>query len=112
MGRAGARGAMRQLADQMQGPVEREHPMMAMVTRGQRPAARPAPPLLDSQFDAIDPDGTACRVGALLRELFRTAQRLGAFINIDMESYDAGNGDDVASLLDDLEKEMSKIGSR
>jgi hypothetical protein len=31
---------------------------------------------------------------------------------IDMESYDAGNGDDVASLLDDLEKEMAKIGSR
>ena len=31
---------------------------------------------------------------------------------IDMESYDAGNGDDVQSLLDDLEKEMSKIGSR
>jgi two-component system, probable response regulator PhcQ len=31
---------------------------------------------------------------------------------IDMESYDAGNGDDVQSLLDDLEKEMAKIGSR
>src|SRR5262249_3894754 len=28
--------------------------MMAMVTRGQRPAARPAPPLLDSQFDACE----------------------------------------------------------
>src|SRR5262249_42728824 len=54
MGRAGACGAMRQLTDQMQGPVEREHPMMAMVTRGQRPAARPAPPLLDSQFDACE----------------------------------------------------------
>src|SRR5215813_4286829 len=43
MGRAGARGAMRELADQMQGPLEREHPMMAMVTNGQRTAARPAP---------------------------------------------------------------------
>jgi DNA-binding NtrC family response regulator len=31
---------------------------------------------------------------------------------IDMEAYDAGNGDDVQSLLDDLEKEMAKIGSR
>ena len=31
---------------------------------------------------------------------------------IDMESYDAGDGEDVQSLLDDLEKEMSKIGSR
>jgi two-component system probable response regulator PhcQ len=31
---------------------------------------------------------------------------------IDMESYNAGNGDDVQSLLDDLEKEMAKIGSR
>ena len=31
---------------------------------------------------------------------------------IDMESYDAGSSDDVASLLEDLEKEMLKIGSR
>jgi DNA-binding NtrC family response regulator len=32
---------------------------------------------------------------------------------IDMEAYgEAGGGDDVQSLLDDLEKEMSKIGSR
>jgi len=32
---------------------------------------------------------------------------------IDMESYgDAGSGEDVQSLLNDLEKEMSKIGSR
>jgi DNA-binding NtrC family response regulator len=31
---------------------------------------------------------------------------------IDMESYDAGSGGDVQSLLDDLEKEMAKIGSR
>jgi RHH-type transcriptional regulator, proline utilization regulon repressor / proline dehydrogenase / delta 1-pyrroline-5-carboxylate dehydrogenase len=43
---------------------------------------------LDSQFDAIDPDGTARRVGPRLRELFRTARRLGAFINVDMESHD------------------------
>ena len=31
---------------------------------------------------------------------------------IDMEAYEAGASDDVQSLLDDLEKEMSKIGSR
>jgi hypothetical protein len=31
---------------------------------------------------------------------------------IDMESYDAGNGEDVDSLLNDLEKEMAKIASR
>ena len=31
---------------------------------------------------------------------------------IDMESYDAGSGEDVQSLLDDLEKEMLKIGRR
>ena len=31
---------------------------------------------------------------------------------IDMESYEAGSTDDVQSLLDDLEKEMAKIGGR
>jgi len=31
---------------------------------------------------------------------------------IDMEAYDAGNGEDVDSLLNDLEREMAKIGSR
>ena len=31
---------------------------------------------------------------------------------IDMEAYDGGKGEDVQSLLDDLEKEMAKIGSR
>jgi len=31
---------------------------------------------------------------------------------IDMEAYGAGNGEDVQSLLNDLEKEMAKIGSR
>ena len=43
---------------------------------------------LDSQFDAIDANGTTDRVGGRLRELFRAARRLGAFINVDMESYD------------------------
>jgi len=43
---------------------------------------------LDSQFDPIDPAGTLDRVGGRLRDLFRAARRLGAFINVDMESYD------------------------
>jgi RHH-type proline utilization regulon transcriptional repressor/proline dehydrogenase/delta 1-pyrroline-5-carboxylate dehydrogenase len=43
---------------------------------------------LDSQFDAVDPEETKGRVGRRLRELFRTARRLGAFINVDMESYE------------------------
>lgn len=43
---------------------------------------------LDSQFDALDHDGTTRRAGGRLKELFRAARRLGAFINVDMESYD------------------------
>ena len=43
---------------------------------------------LDSQFDALDHDGTTRRAGDRLKELFRAARRLGAFINVDMESYD------------------------
>src|SRR5690606_20227262 len=43
---------------------------------------------LDAHFDAIDPEGTLRRVGPRLRELLRTAQARGAFINVDMESYD------------------------
>jgi RHH-type proline utilization regulon transcriptional repressor/proline dehydrogenase/delta 1-pyrroline-5-carboxylate dehydrogenase len=43
---------------------------------------------LDSQFDAIDPAGTLGRVGGRLRELLRAARQLGAFINVDMESYE------------------------
>jgi RHH-type proline utilization regulon transcriptional repressor/proline dehydrogenase/delta 1-pyrroline-5-carboxylate dehydrogenase len=43
---------------------------------------------LDSQFDAVDPEETKGRVGRRLRELFRTARRLGAFINVDMEAYE------------------------
>ena len=43
---------------------------------------------LDSQFDAIDPQGTTRRVAVRLRELLRVARRQQAFINIDMESYE------------------------
>ncbi|HEY1785114.1 MAG TPA: proline dehydrogenase family protein, partial [Pirellulales bacterium] len=42
---------------------------------------------LDSQFDAIDPEGTAERVKRRLRELLRVAREHRAFVHIDMESY-------------------------
>ena len=42
---------------------------------------------LDSQFDAIDPRGTADRVLARLRPLWRLAQSQGAQVHIDMESH-------------------------
>jgi RHH-type proline utilization regulon transcriptional repressor/proline dehydrogenase/delta 1-pyrroline-5-carboxylate dehydrogenase len=43
---------------------------------------------LDSQFDAIDQEGTLRRCGDRLQELLRVARREGAFINVDMESYE------------------------
>jgi RHH-type proline utilization regulon transcriptional repressor/proline dehydrogenase/delta 1-pyrroline-5-carboxylate dehydrogenase len=42
---------------------------------------------LDSQFDPIDPAGSARRAGARLRSLLRLARQQSAFINVDMESY-------------------------
>ena len=42
---------------------------------------------LDSQFDAIDPQGTTDRVLARLRPLWRQARDAGAQVHIDMESY-------------------------
>ncbi|HEX4142820.1 MAG TPA: L-glutamate gamma-semialdehyde dehydrogenase [Pirellulales bacterium] len=42
---------------------------------------------LDSQFDAIDPEGTAERVKTRLRQLLRVAREHRAFVHIDMESY-------------------------
>jgi RHH-type proline utilization regulon transcriptional repressor/proline dehydrogenase/delta 1-pyrroline-5-carboxylate dehydrogenase len=42
---------------------------------------------LDSQFDAIDPEGTAERVKSRLRQLLRVAREQRAFVHIDMESY-------------------------
>ena len=43
---------------------------------------------LDSQFDAIDPEGALTRAGERLRDLLRVAKEQKAFINVDMESYD------------------------
>ncbi|HTU24633.1 MAG TPA: proline dehydrogenase family protein [Pirellulales bacterium] len=42
---------------------------------------------LDSQFDGIDPEGTAQRVKARLRGLLRVAREHRAFVHVDMESY-------------------------
>ncbi len=42
---------------------------------------------LDAKFDPVDPVGTLRRAGAKLRELLRIARDKGAFINVDMESY-------------------------
>jgi RHH-type proline utilization regulon transcriptional repressor/proline dehydrogenase/delta 1-pyrroline-5-carboxylate dehydrogenase len=43
---------------------------------------------LDSQFDAIDQQGTFRRVSNRLRQLLRAARQHRAFINVDMESYE------------------------
>ena len=42
---------------------------------------------LDSQFDAIDPEGALRRAGNRFRALLRTARHHRAFVNVDMESY-------------------------
>ena len=42
---------------------------------------------LDPHFDAIDPDRSIASVSERLRPLLRHAREVGAFVNIDMESY-------------------------
>jgi RHH-type proline utilization regulon transcriptional repressor/proline dehydrogenase/delta 1-pyrroline-5-carboxylate dehydrogenase len=42
---------------------------------------------LFSQFDPIDPEGTARAVGSRLRPILALARRTGAFVNFDMEQY-------------------------
>jgi RHH-type proline utilization regulon transcriptional repressor/proline dehydrogenase/delta 1-pyrroline-5-carboxylate dehydrogenase len=42
---------------------------------------------LDSQFDAIDPHGTAARVLTRLRPIWRLARANGAQVHVDMESH-------------------------
>ncbi len=42
---------------------------------------------LDPHFDAIDPERSVRVVSERLRPLLRSAQRVGAFVNIDVESY-------------------------
>ncbi|MFQ5489134.1 MAG: proline dehydrogenase family protein [Phycisphaerae bacterium] len=42
---------------------------------------------MDTHFDPIDPAGAIDRAGARLRSVLRVAQRHGAFVNVDMESF-------------------------
>jgi RHH-type proline utilization regulon transcriptional repressor/proline dehydrogenase/delta 1-pyrroline-5-carboxylate dehydrogenase len=42
---------------------------------------------LDSQFDPIDPAGTAARVKEALQPILHKAKSQGAFVNIDMEQF-------------------------
>jgi len=68
---------------------------------------------LDSQFDAIDPEGTMRRVGRRLRELLRVARSNRAFVNIDMESYDKKDltlGIFKRVLMEDEFRETSDVG--
>lgn len=65
---------------------------------------------LDSQFDAIDPDGALSRAGERLRDLLRVAQKHNAFINVDMESY--GKKDLTLRIFKEVlqEEEFRDIG--
>ncbi len=42
---------------------------------------------LTADFDAIDPDSTIERVGRRLRPILRQAQKIGAYVHVDMEQY-------------------------
>ncbi len=68
---------------------------------------------LDSQFDPIDPSGSASRAGARLRTLLRTAREARAFVNVDMESYktkDLTLSIFQQILLEDEFRETSDVG--
>lgn len=74
------------------GPVVRQWPEVPRVDRGQfetLPRLNVSVKLsaLDPRFDAIDPEGTAARVGARLRPILRRARAEGAYVHVDMESY-------------------------
>ena len=43
---------------------------------------------LDCHFDPVDPEGVMERAGRRFRDLLRVAREHGAFINVDMESYE------------------------
>lgn len=68
-----------------------EVPICDRTTTGPLPRVNVSVKLsaLDSQFDALDFDGTTERVARRLRELLRAAKRHGAFVHVDMESYRA-----------------------
>jgi RHH-type proline utilization regulon transcriptional repressor/proline dehydrogenase/delta 1-pyrroline-5-carboxylate dehydrogenase len=68
---------------------------------------------LDSQFDALDPIGTAERVKRRLRALLRLAREHRGFVNVDMESYalkDLTLEIFKQTLLEDEFRETSDVG--
>lgn len=66
-----------------------EEPIIDRDDRGPIPRVNVSVKLsaLYSQFDPIDPEGTARAVGARLRPILTLAQQTGAFVNFDMEQY-------------------------
>jgi RHH-type proline utilization regulon transcriptional repressor/proline dehydrogenase/delta 1-pyrroline-5-carboxylate dehydrogenase len=66
-----------------------EEPVIDRDDRGPIPRVNVSVKLsaLYSQFDPIDPDGTARVVGQRLRPILALARRTGAFVNFDMEQY-------------------------
>jgi len=73
-------------------PLTREWPAARLLdagARGPMPRVNLSIKLtgLDPHFDAIDPARAIEDMGARLRPLLRKARRLGAFLNVDMESF-------------------------
>ncbi len=66
-----------------------EEPIIDRDDRGPIPRVNVSVKLsaLYSQFDPIDPEGTAQAVCARLRPILALAQQTGAFVNFDMEQY-------------------------
>jgi RHH-type proline utilization regulon transcriptional repressor/proline dehydrogenase/delta 1-pyrroline-5-carboxylate dehydrogenase len=66
-----------------------EEPIIDRDDRGPIPRVNVSVKLsaLYSQFDPIDPEGTARAVCARLRPILTLAQQTGAFVNFDMEQY-------------------------
>lgn len=74
------------------GPVARKWPEIPLIDRdGRAPMPRVNVSVkltcMDTHFDAIDPVRARRRVNARLRPILRAAQKHGAFVNIDMESF-------------------------
>ncbi|MCH7813381.1 MAG: proline dehydrogenase family protein [Planctomycetes bacterium] len=74
------------------GPVAARWPEIPLIDRsGDEPMPRVNVSVklssLDTHFDPIDPVGSRKRVSARLRPILRAAQKHGAFVNIDLESF-------------------------
>lgn len=79
------------LIEGLSGPVQ-AFPQVDLIDRdssGKLPRVNVSIKLssLYSQFDPIDPEGTAKAVRDRLRPVLQTARKHGAFINLDMEQY-------------------------